>query len=118
MSSPMSVYGHDAHGHCITIFIAVTSGGAASQTITIPAGSPAMDLSKAHPVISGAYFAMEGDTVVNCVELLPAGECVRGETPDTLGEYAIATATTIAVMTPDLDGFLALSYWAAGAKQV
>lgn len=118
MADPITVYDYDYQGHIITIFISFTSGGATATTVTIPAGYPALDLSKAHPVISAVQFATEGDTVSNSTAFLPSAEIARSDTsaPDTAGEYQIASSTTIKFLGTDKDGVIGLCYWAAGNK--
>ncbi len=118
MADPITVYDHNHQGHIVTIFGALT-GAAGVATITIADGYPAMDLSKAHPVISGCCFATEGDTITNCEALLPAAEIARssGDAPDTVGEWQIKSSTTIEVKENNKDGNYGLCYWAAGNKQ-
>lgn len=114
----MTVYGHEAAGHIITLAIAQTSTGLTLETNTIPDGSPAMDLTKAHPIISGWFLCTEDDVPKSSVTMTPANECARAAVVDTKGEWAIQTATTFTFYTEiDKDGIQFVTYWAAGARQ-
>ena len=115
----MTVYGHEAYGHVITLAIAQATTGVTLETTTIPAGSPAMDLSKAHPIISGYFFCTGGDLPANSVTMTPANECARAAVVDTKGEWAIQTATTFTFYTEVAQvGIQFVTYWAAGARQL
>ncbi len=114
----ITVYGHEAVGHIITLMIQQTSAGATLETFTIPAGSPAMDLSKAHPIVSGWFCSLETDTAKDSVVMLPSKECQRGSVVDAKPEWAIQTSTTLTFYNEiDKDGILFITYWAAGARQ-
>ena len=114
----ITVYGHEAEGHIITLAITQASTGVTVETTTIPAGSPAMDLTKAHPIISGCFYCTETDQAKDSVVMTPALECQRGGTPDAAGEWAIASATTFTFYTGIAKaGIQFVTYWAAGARQ-
>lgn len=119
MADPITVYDQRHEGHIITVFIAFT-GGAAAVEVTITAGYPYLDLSKAHPVISAWQFASELDTISNSTVFLPAGEIARSDAsaPDTAGEYQITAANKIKFMGTNKDGTIAITYWAAGNKNL
>lgn len=118
---PISVYDRsECAGHIITVFIDFTStGGAKAETITITAGLPALDLSKAHPIICMAYIATENDTMFTDIEDcsdFTDSEMARGVAPAATGEFSIASSTTIEFWTDnDVDGTVVLTYWAAGS---
>lgn len=120
MADPITVYDYRCEGHIITIVITFTSGGATATTVTIPAGYPVIDLSKAHPIISGLLLETEGDAVSGSISLLPSAEIARSNTnaPDTAGEWQIASSSTVKVIGNDKDGLLFLTYWAAGNKNL
>lgn len=123
MVDPITVYDQDHAGHIITIFLAWTSGGATTAVeSTITAGYPYFDLSKAHPVISGALIETEGDVISNSLALLPSAEIARSDAsaPDTAGEWQITGANTIKYCNGagNADGILCLTYWAAGNQQL
>lgn len=121
MADPITIYDQNHKGHIITIFLAYTSAGATATTITILAGYPRIDLSKAHPIISAWQFATEGDTISNSTVFKPAGECIRdvaADPPDTAGEYQIMNSNQVKFLGTDKDGTIAICYWAAGNKQL
>lgn len=123
MADPITVYDQDHAGHIITIPLAFSSGGATTAVeLTITAGYPHMDLTKAHPVISGLLYETEDDNASGSVALLPSAEIARSDTsaPDTAGEYQITGANTIKVCNGagNKDGIVLLTYWAAGNKAV
>jgi hypothetical protein len=118
MADPITVYDQNHQGHIITIFVAFTSGGAAATEVTITAGYPHFDLSKAHPIICMWQWASELDTVSNSTIFKPSGEIARSDAnaPDTAGEYQITAANKVKVLGTDKDGTLMITYWAAGNK--
>ncbi|KKL55371.1 hypothetical protein LCGC14_2256100 [marine sediment metagenome] len=123
MADPITVYDQRHEGHIITIFLDFTSGGATTAVeLTITAGYPNFDLSKAHPIISGCIFELEGDIIVNSFAMLPAAEVGRSDAtaPDTVGEYQITAANTFKYCNGagDANGIIAICYWAAGNKNV
>jgi len=114
----ITVYGQEAVGHIITIMFHHTSTGATNETFVIPAGYPAMDLNKAHPIISGMHFVTEDDECKSTLAMTPALECSRGQVPDGAGEWNITGALTFSMHTNiDKDGIVFVTYWAAGAQQ-
>ena len=114
----ITIYGHEARGHVITVAIAQATTGATLETTTIPAGNPAMDLTKAHPIISGVFFSTSTDAPSNSVVMTPALECQRGSVVDGAGEWAIQTATTFTQYSGHASaGIMFVTYWAAGARQ-
>jgi len=121
MADPITVYDQDHAGHIITIPLAFTSaGGTTAVELTITAGYPHFDLSKAHPIISGILIETEGDAVGGSTPLLPSAEIARSDTsaPDTAGEYQITAANKVKVCNGagDANGCVLLTYWAAGNK--
>lgn len=120
MADPITVYDHRHEGHIVTIFMDFTSGGATATTVTITAGYPNFDLSKAHPIISMMQYGSEGDLITNTTVFLPSGEIARSDAtaPDSAGEYQITGAAEVKVLGTDKDGNLAICYWAAGNKSV
>ena len=123
MADPITVYDQRHEGHLVVIFLDFTSGGSTTAVeLTITAGYPNFDLSKAHPIISGAMFEFEGDVIVNSLALLPSAEVSRSDAtaPDSAGEYQITAANTFKYCNGvgDADGVIALCYWAAGNKNV
>lgn len=114
----ITVYGHEAEGHIITLAIDQATTGATKETTTIPAGSPAMDLTKAHPIISGWFACLGGVLAKDSLAMTPALECPRGSEPDNAGEWAIMSATTFDFYTGiGQAGIQFVTYWAAGARQ-
>jgi len=114
----ITVYGHEADGHIVTIMFHHASGGAVNETMTIPAGYPAMDLNKAHPIISGLHLIVENVEVKSTVAMTPALECSRGQVPDGAGEWNITGAMTFNFFSGiDKNAIHFLTYWAAGAQQ-
>lgn len=120
MADPITVYDQRHDGHIITIFITYTSAGAGATEVTITAGYPYFDLSKAHPIISMWQFAFELDAISDSTVFKPAGEIARSDVtaPDTAGEYQITAANKVKVLGTDKDGLIAISYWAAGNKNL
>jgi len=123
MANPITVYDQRHEGHIVTIFLDFTSGGATTAVeLTITAGYPNLDLSKAHPIISGALIETEGDVISNSLAMLPAAEVGRSDAtaPDTAGEYQITSANTFKYCNGagNANGIIALTYWAAGNKNV
>ncbi len=123
MVAPITVYDQNHAGHIITIFLDFTSGGGTTAVeLTITAGYPNFDLSKAHPIISGVLFETEDDNLSGSIALLPSAEVGRSDAtaPDTAGEYQITAANTVKVCNgaADKNGVVALCYHAAGNKQV
>ena len=118
MADPMTILSPTpVEGKPVTISIAVTSTGAINETATIPAGMPYIDLSKAHPIISMAHLVTETDQTADSVAFLPAGECARAATPDSAGEWAILTKSTINFYSGvDKDGILFVTYYGRGVK--
>ncbi len=117
MATAMTVHDHDElKGHNICIAISYTSG-AAANTLTIPAGDPVLDLSIAHPLISGLSLLNEANTDASdsssqdCTK-----EMKRGTVADSAGEMAIITSSTVSFYTTDKDGIQLVSYRAGGAK--
>ena len=120
MADPITVYDQRHEGHIITIFITFTSGGAAATEVTLTAGYPYFDLSKAHPIISMWQFAFETDDISNSTVFKPAGVIARSDAnpPDTAGEYQITAANKVKVWGTDKDVALAICYWAAGNAHI
>lgn len=118
MAAPMSAFSSEpCDGHPILIAVAVTSTGATAETCTIPAGLPPIDLTRSHPVISMMHLVTEDDTTASSDVFFPSSECARAATPDSAGEWAIATATTIAFYSGvDKNGTLFISYFPMGVK--
>jgi hypothetical protein len=114
----ITVYGHEAQGHIITIMFDQGTTGATLETMTIPAGNPQMDLSKAHPIISGWFLCTGGDLSGSSAIMTPAAETPRGSVPDALGEWCITSATTFDFYNEVAQvGIQFVTYWAAGARQ-
>lgn len=123
MANPITVYDQDHAGHIITIPLSFTSAGATTAVeITITAGYPHMDLSKAHPIISGCLIETEGDVISNSLAMLPSAEIARSDTsaPDTAGEWQITASNKFKYCNGagDANGIILLTYWAAGNKAV
>lgn len=115
----ITIYGHDAVGHIMTLMLTQGTTGATVETTTIPAGNPVMDLSKAHPIISGWFCCTDTDQGKDSVVMTPALECPRGSTPDGAGEWAIQSSTTFSQYSGIAKaGIMFVTYWAAGAKQL
>lgn len=113
----MTVFDHDeVDGHCLTIAISYTSGGAAN-TLTIPTALPQFDIRHAHPLIGAFAFLNEANTdhsessLMNC-----ANEMKRGTAADSANEMSIMTASTVSLYTTDKDGIALVSYRAGGAQ--
>lgn len=123
MADPISVYDQNHAGHIITIPLAFTSAGATTAVeLTITAGYPHFDLTKAHPIISGVLIETQGDAVSGSKALLPSAEIARSDAnaPDTDGEYQITASNTFKYCNGagNADGTILLTYWAAGNKQL
>ena len=117
MATAMTVYDQDVlKGHNIVIAISFTSG-ATANTLTIPAGHPDLDLSHAHPLISGLSLLNEANTDASDSSAQTcANEMKRGTVADSAGEMAIITASTASFYTTDRDGVQLVSYRAGGAR--
>lgn len=107
-------------GKIVTVFIDHTSAGATTETISLPTGAPKFDMSQPHPVISGAYLSTEGDDITETVILLPENEGIRGfaVAEAVNGKWDIVDLDTIAFyLTANVNGVMALTYWAAGMQK-
>ena len=121
--APITVYDRsECAGHIITVFVDLTSTGlGVAETITITAGLPVLDLTKAHPILSILLFPTQNSTMTTDVTELAnmTGEVKRGTAPDSTGEFDIESSTTIKFWTTgDANGTCMITYWAAGCKAV
>lgn len=116
MAAPMTVIPDDCRGHIISVVIGYTSA-AAANTITITAGLPYLDLTKAHPLICAAAILDEANTdASDSSAMYPSKEMKRGTAADSANEYGIASASTVSLYTTDKNGYAFLTYWAGGSK--
>ncbi len=121
---PITVYDRtECAGHIITVFIDfAATGGAKAETITLTAGLPYFDLSKAHPILCIAFIATANDTVFTDIEDcsdMTDSEVIRGTAPDSTGEFSIASASTVQFwLDNNVDGTVIITYWAAGSQAV
>jgi len=106
-------------GHIVTVFqIATSTGGARAETITLDAGYPSIDLSKAHPILNILWFNTEGDDATATeAESDVNDEVARGTAPTASGDFDIEGYMSFKLyLTGDVDGWIMVTYWAAGCK--
>ena len=120
-ATPITVYdgASDCAGHIVTVFQAATStGGTKAETITLNAGYPSIDLSKAHPVLNVLWVNTEGnDWSTTEAESNCDDEVARGTAPTASGDFDIEGYMSLKLyLTTDKDGFVMITYWAAGGK--
>jgi len=121
-ATPITVYDREeCAGHIVTIWQVATSTGATkAETITLNAGYPSIDLSKAHPIISILWYNMEGDDCsATEAESNADDEVARGTAPTASGDFDIEGYMSFKLyLTGDVNGIVMVTYWAAGTKQV
>lgn len=116
MSSPVTPQIPDYQGKIVTVFVDHTSTGTVN-TVSLSTYHPLIDLDKAHPVISMAYIANEAASdVSDSVVYTPANEMARGTAPDSAGEWAVYSASSVKIYSPDKNGCLMITYYAKGGK--
>ena len=122
VATPITVYDREeCVGHVVTIFQAVSATGATkAETITLNAGYPAIDLSKAHPIISLIWWNLEGDDCsATEAESNADDEVARGTAPTASGDFDIEGYMSLKLyLTTDVNGVIIMTYWAGGTKQV
>lgn len=121
-ATPIIVYDREeCAGHVVTIFLAVsTGGGGTAVTVTLDAGYPSIDLSKAHPIINILWVDISTDDMsANDPEGNCDDEVARGTAPTAAGDFDIEGYMSLKIyQTTNADGTLILTYWAAGTKQL
>ena len=123
MTTPITVYDREeCAGHIITVFQKFsTTGATKAETVTLNAGYPSLDLSKAHPIISIMYLSIANDTVFTDTSegTDMTNEVKRGTAPDGQYEFDIEGYNSFKYYTiGNADGLMMITYWAAGVKQV
>ncbi|KKN90777.1 hypothetical protein LCGC14_0223600 [marine sediment metagenome] len=122
VATPITVYDREeCAGHIVTIFQLVSSTGATkAETITLNAGYPAIDLTKAHPILSILWYNIEAsDSSATEEESNADDEIARGTAPTASGDFDIEGYMSFKLyLTADVNGLVMVSYWAAGSKQV
>ncbi len=121
-ATPITVYDREeCAGHIVTVWQELASTGATTvETITLNAGYPSIDLSKAHPVISILNYHMEGDDCSAIeAESNMDDEIARGTAPTAAGDFTITGYMSVDIyFATDVNGMIMMTYWAAGSKQV
>ncbi|KKL55370.1 hypothetical protein LCGC14_2256090 [marine sediment metagenome] len=122
VATPITVYDREeCAGHIVTIFQLVNSTGATkAETITLNAGYPSIDLSKAHPILCVFWYNIEGsDSSATEEESNANDEVARGTAPTASGDFDIEGYMSLKLyLTGNVNGLVMISYWAAGSKQV
>lgn len=106
-------------GHIVTVFQKVDStGGTKAETITLNAGYPSIDLSKAHPILNIFWYNIEGDdSSATEAESNVDDEVARGTAPTASGDFDIEGYMSFKLyLTGDVNGLVMITYWAAGCK--
>lgn len=121
-ATPITVYDREeCAGHIVTIFQNVNStAGGAAETVTLNAGYPSIDLTKAHPILSVVWLETETDDgSATTAESSPDDEIARGTAPTVAGDFDIEGYMSFKVLiTGDKNGVVMVTYWAAGSKQI
>ncbi|KKM03920.1 hypothetical protein LCGC14_1769570 [marine sediment metagenome] len=121
VATPITVYDREeCAGHIVTIWQLVSSTGATkAETITLNAGYPAIDLSKAHPVLCVFWYNVEGsDASATEAEGNADDEVARGTAPTSSGDFDIEGYMSLKLyLTGNINGLVMITYWAAGSKQ-
>lgn len=108
----------DVNGSVCVEVLATTATGDATVTLTFDTNSPCIDLRVQDPVLKIMHL---GNTAVNFANSTLsdlAEQTARSSTPDTAGEYAIASAQSLVLeKTADAAGVVFITYIAYGAQQ-
>jgi len=120
---PITVYNRECAGHIITTFQLFTSTGVSrEETITLTAGLPNFDLTKNHPIICVTFVSIANDTIFTDIEDcsdMTDSDMGRGQAATATGEFRVKTANTFGFWTDSHeDGFVIITYWAAGTAAV
>jgi hypothetical protein len=119
-ATPITVYDRsECAGHIVTVVQDKTSGGAgAADTVTLDAGYPSIDLTKAHPILNVLWLDVESDDIsANDAEGNANDEVARGTAPTAAGDFDIEGYMSFKLYhTNDENGHVIVTYWAAGSK--
>lgn len=113
---PVETNTPNVNGHPITIWVTATASQV--ETVSLPADAPKIDLRIEDPVLSMIFFSTAADANSEAFDL--SSQIARGETPNDVKEWCIATLDTISLMKSVAAanaGFIGITYIAFGAQQ-